>query len=440
MAEARLDLLLDFVERSRKRLLVAGVIALGLHLPFTPAMPLFRVLERMMLLREDQSVKQEEPVPPQQVEVELKELARQEEAKKFEEQKQDKNANSLSLSKPAPTPPTGVKFAQGQNQPASEQKAENPASPPPPPEKKRPKEIGLDGKLSQDLAGKPGVTLGLWFTSFRDHPLGASVGQLLACDPQWNAFLQQGVDPTRHFEGALVVGPSIKEPKKMTAAIRHNLPPEQVKSVMGALVEQSGPQGRWLRPDVANARVGKTPRVLFPHSQDTFFVTPPKGWETLHDVTEPLRVPSADGRSLSLTIRRPSNALSRFGVTLPARLRELRLEVFANVDHSVDVKLELDDASEAAAQADVRKVSSQLRNLFADLWATTEAVRALTGLAMGRDQRAQPAPTLDLVAEQKTLVGNLHFSAGQAKTTLELLTSVACKKGKRPPAAVPASP
>jgi hypothetical protein len=260
------------------------------------------------------------------------------------------------------------------------------------------------------------------------------VGELLACDGQWNTFFRQGIDPLRDFDGVLVVGPSVREPTKMTAAVRHHIPRERVRSVMGALVDKSGEQGRWLRKDVVSVKVAKVGRVLFPHSSDTFFVTPPRGWEALHDVTEPLSVPAADGRSMSLVIRRPASSLARFGLNLPARLQELRLEVFANVDQSIDVKLELEDASEAAARADVRKVSEQFHDFFADLWATTEAVKTLTGLGSLDGNRAESAPDLTLAANEKVLSGMVHFSPGQAKTTLDLISSLACRKPKAAPA------
>jgi hypothetical protein len=434
MAEPRLDAFLAFIERSRKRLVIAGIVALGLHVPLTPVFPLFRVLERLALIKREDP-KREQPPVPQEVEVELRDLARQEQEKKAEEQKESKNA--LNLTPPAPPPArpaSNVKFAQADNKPPPEEKPVETESSKAQAEKKKVKEAGLTGKLGNELAGKPAVSIGLWFTSFRDHPLGHSVSELLACDGQWNAFFRQGIDPLKDFDGALVVGPNVRDPTKMTAAVRHHMPRERVRSVMGALVDKSGDQGRWLRKDVVSVKVAKVGRVLFPHSEDTFFVTPPRGWEALHDVTEPLTVPAADGRSMSLVVRRPAASLARFGLNLPARLQELRLEVFANADQSIDVKLELEDTSEAAARADVRKVSEQLHDFFADLWATTEAMKTLTGLGALAGNRAESAPDLNLAADQKVLSGMVHFSPDQAKTTLDLISSLACKKPKAAPA------
>jgi hypothetical protein len=437
MVEPRLDTFLAFIERSRKRLAIACVIALALHVPFTPAFPLFRVLERLALIKRDPGPKREEPAVPQEVEVELRDLARQEQQKLAEEQKEQPK-NPLTLNPPAPArPPSNVKFAQADSKPAGEEKPAETEASKAAAEKKKAKEVGLAGKLGKELAGKPNVSIALWFSSFRDHPLGSSVNELLACDGQWNAFFKQGVDPLRDFDGALLVGPSVRDPTKMTAAVRHHLPTERVRSVMGGLVDKSGGNGHWLRKDAVSVKVGRVGRVLFPHSPDVFFVTPPHGWEALHDVSEPLSVPAADGRSMSLVLRRPASSVARFGLNLPARIEELRLEVFANADQSIDVKLELEDSSEATARADVRKVSDQLHDFFADLWATTEAVKTLTGFGSGDGTRPESAPDLSLVADQKVLTGMVHFSPAQAKTTLELLSSLACRKPKPgpPPAA-----
>src|SRR5512141_2770578 len=110
MAEPRLDAFLAFIERSRKRLVIACIVALGLHVPLTPVFPLFRVLERLALIKREEP-KREQAAVPQEVEVELRDLARQEQEKQAEEQKESKNA--LNLAPPAPPPvhpPSNVKF------------------------------------------------------------------------------------------------------------------------------------------------------------------------------------------------------------------------------------------------------------------------------------------------------------------------------------------
>ena len=216
----------------------------------------------------------------------------------------------------------------------------------------------------------------------------------------------------------------------MTAAVRHNLPNQRVHEVMDKLVQKSGKNGRWLLPEVATAKLGRVQRVLIPKQNDLFFVAPSKGWQALNNVKEPLRVPSAEGRAASLVLVQPNRLFERVGLTLPRRLSELRLEVFANPDQSIDIKVELEDSSPAAARQDARSVSTQLHDFFADIWVTAAAVRAITGAGSNPSdtQPLETAPRLDLTADEKTLSGMIHLSQAQARTSLELISSVVCRK------------
>ena len=221
----------------------------------------------------------------------------------------------------------------------------------------------------------------------------------------------------------------------MTAAVRHNLPSEKVHDVMDRLVQKSGKNGRWIQPDVATARLGKVQRVLIPKQDDLFFVAPSKGWQALSNVKEPLRVPAADGRALSLVVVQPNRLFERVGLSLPRRLHELRLEIFANPDQSIDIKVELEDSSAATAKQDARTVSQQLHDFFADMWVTTAALRAITGSnsKSGSEETSglETAPRLDLTPDDKTLEGMVHLSPDQARATLELISSVVCRKPRK---------
>ena len=82
------------------------------------------------------------------------------------------------------------------------------------------------------MTGKPGMTLGLWFTSMREQPLGKRIVEIASCDVEWRTFANAGVNLLQDFEGVLVVGPNMTDPKQMTAAVRHGLPKEKVHDVM----------------------------------------------------------------------------------------------------------------------------------------------------------------------------------------------------------------
>ena len=427
---ARLEKLIQVLDRSRKRLAIALGVAILLHMPLTPVMPVLRLLHRVTKTREPEKAAPQ-PSTPRQVEVELKEALRNEELRQ-EQAKVSPPSNGPSLQV---DPPSSVKFSKSTPQAKSEEEKNN--AKPKDPKKDKVKNVGLEG-MDGESTGKPGVTLGLWFSSMRNHPLGKRLTQLATCDAEWRAIVNQGVNLMQDFDGVLVVGPNFTDSSQMTAAVRHNLPTQRVHDVMDTLVQMSGKNGRWLTPEVASAKLGKVQRVLIPKQDDLFFVAPNKGWQALNNVKEPMRVPSAEGRSASLVVVRPNQLFERVGLSLPKRLSEVRLEVFANPDESIDIKVELEDSSATAAKQDARGVSEQLHDFFADMWVTAAAVRAIT--SAGDSTEAQPtenasletAPQLDLTADDKTLSGMVHLTPAQARTTLELISSVMCRKRSKP--------
>jgi hypothetical protein len=238
------------------------------------------------------------------------------------------------------------------------------------------------------------------------------------------------VDLLKDFDGALVVGPGLFEPRQMTVAVHHSLPPERVHDIVDGLVRQSGKSGRWVEDDVATARLGKVQRMLMPQQKDLFFVAPSKGWEALHKTKQALSVPTAEGRVLSLVLVPPQKALERAGLTLPKRIGELRLELYANPDQSIDIRVELEDSSASAAERDVKTISKQLHDFFADVWATASTLSTLSG-SNDADSRAELAPRLDLSVDEKTLTGMIHLSPSQTRTTLNLAASLMCRKSKQ---------
>jgi len=427
----RFEALIAILDRSKKRLAVAFGLAVLIHFPLTPALPLLRLAHRLTDTKAETL-----PPPPQEVEVELREAARSEEKRRVEkaEPPPSKGA-SVQMEPPAP-----VKFGGAKPVPEPEKAEEKTVEKPKePPQKEKVKSVGLEG-LSTKPADRPAMTMGIWFSSLRESPLGKRLIELASCDREWKRFMDQGIDPLNDLDGVLVVGPGLFHSEQLTAAVRHALSEERVRGVMDSLVTQSGEQGRWLRRDVASVRLGRSQRVLLSQQKDLFFITPTKGWEALHKVKEPLRVPSAEGRTASLAFVKPNRVLERVGLRLPKRIDELRLEIFANLDESADIKVELEATSAQAANAEAKQVTTQMHDFFSDVWTTASALRALTG-GSGESHHLETAPRLDLEVEDRTLSGMVHLSPNQTRITLDLLSSLACnKKSKGKAAAAKATP
>jgi|GEM_PF-1927088 len=423
----RIENLLLALDRSRKRLAIAFGLALLLHMPFTPAMPVLRLMTRVTRSRVPPDTSARVPLPPREVEVELREAARNEELRQ-EQAKSQPPSHGPSLTV---DPPGNVKFSKSA---AAKPEPEKQAVKQRDPKKEKVKEIGLQGNLNKKMTGKPGMTLGLWFSTMREQPLGKRIVEIASCDVEWRTFVNAGVNLLEDFDGVLVVGPNLVDSAQMTAAVRHALPQQKVHEVMDKIVQKSGGNGQWVSPDVAKAKFGRVQRVLLPKQEDLFFIAPNKGWQALQNVKEPLRVPSSEGRTVSLVLQRPNQLLERVGLSLPKRIRELRLEVFANPDQSMDIKVELEDASAAAAQQDAKSVSRQMHDFFADLWVATSALKAITGTSADSAEGAalETAPRLDLTPDDKTLTGMIHLSPSQARTSLELIASAICRKKSKP--------
>ncbi len=413
---ARLETWIGVLDRSKKRLGIAFGLALLMHFPLTPGMSMLRLAHRLA-----QSEPAPRAAPAQPIEVELQEAVREEERRR-EAARAEPPAKDAAVqmavgpadaAEPTPlavTPKVATEKDGDQVKDLKRQKV---------------KPLALEGGAGKPRV-KPGVTLGLWLSTLRDSPLGQRLITIAGCDREWKGFLDQGVNPLNDLEGVLVVGPSLFDAAALTAAVRHTLAPERVHAVIAALIGASGDKGRWLTPEVGMARIGRGQRVLLPQHSGLFFVTPPKSWQTLQRVEQPLNVPTAEGRTASLSLVKPNHTLRRLGLTLPQRISELRLEVYANHDQSLDIKVELEATSSAAARAEAPRVSQQLRDFFADVWTTTSALRALTGSASKSDR--EPVPRLDLELEERTLSGLLHLSPGQTAATLNLLSAFVCRK------------
>ena len=200
----RLEKLILVLDRSRKRLAVAVGVAILLHLPFTPVMPVLRLLNRVTRHKDNSPAPP--PTAPRQVEVELQEALKNEE-KRHEQAQIPQPTNGPSLSVDTPS---SVKFSK--SSPKSEE--EKARAKPKEPKKEKVKNIGLEGNMENKITGKPGITLGLWFSSMRDHPLGKRLTEIATCDVEWRTFVGLGVNLMQDFEGVLVVGPNLTDSGK----------------------------------------------------------------------------------------------------------------------------------------------------------------------------------------------------------------------------------
>jgi hypothetical protein len=482
---------------------VCTVIAVILHLPLTPAVPFLRALERLSILRDTQKdwdYKPEEvslpielidmpkpeptstapdnavtlPAPgarpdaapkggaPKGEEAKKATARQAAEAKKAEQERKAEEARQAAEARKQQAEqerrekeqggPAG-KFAQGgtdEDQPDSEDAqggdpgTRGAKAPPVGSSGKKgprgPDAIGLKGKLDDKVVGKPNVSFALWMPDVRAHPLGGAVGEVFACNPEWKPFLKQGIKPIEDLEGVMMVGPQLSNSARFTIAVQHNLGEEKMASLIEDLVKKGGKGGRWLEEGVGRVILQRRERVIFSHPRDMVFVAPPDAWRDIRSLSEPLSLPASKGRALSLTLRSPAKPLRKLGVQLPERLAEIRLDVFANKDGSVDLQIEMDDDSEASATADAPAINRTLGSFFSDLSQLAQTVTSLAPSDLTGDELGEvriTLPTPDFTPVGKRLTATSRLTSAQSGKLLGLLSRVMCPKKKGAPPAAP---
>lgn len=419
-------------------------VALAAHTPFTPLFPLLRVLQRAALLREDRrdwdykdESKQDLSVP-----IELVQLPPKPDAQGSD------SAVALPVDKPSPkaSPPdtpkqkTDVKLGAGKTAESEAKDADKPdgggdkEKQAKQDEKKRKDgddkkdEVGLKGTTAK-LAGKPNVSLALWFEPIRAHELAKVADKLFACAPEWRPFVAEGISPLSDLEGVLVVGPKLSDAAQMTAAVQHKMDPERLRGVADALVQKTG--GGWYAPDVARVRLMRRDRAMFTHPADMIFVTPKDSYKAIHESKEPMSLPPSGGRALAVSLQKPARPLKKLGLRLPERLTELRIDVFANLDGSADMQLDFEDVGEAEARADAPLVTATVQSLFTDLSSVTRTVDALVD--DGGNDATLKLPQVSFDAVDKRLTATARFDTRQTSKMLALIGRVVCPKPKSKP-------
>lgn len=288
-------------------------------------------------------------------------------------------------------------------------------------------ELGMKG-AKDALAGKPNVMLAMWLGSLRDHPMADAAEKLFSCAPEWKPFVAEGVRPLVDIEGVMVMGPKLNDGSKMTAAVQHHIPKEKTKEITRSLVEKSGASGGSIEDGVARILLMRHERAVFEHPTDMLFLTPIDGYKPIFRSKEPLSLPGANGRALSLTLQKPARAVAKLGVKIPERMKELKIDVFANPDGSADLQLDFEDTTPETAQAAQKPVSDAVSGLFLDL-----GRGAAIAKAFGEDAIADAVklPQVSFDAVETRLTATAHFDALQTKKMLAVLSLVVCPKKRK---------
>jgi hypothetical protein len=225
--------------------------------------------------------------------------------------------------------------------------------------------LGLSGPVSQIVRGKPNVGLLVWFSSIREHPLGAAAGDIFACIPQWKEFIGDAIDPLRDIETLHMFGPRVvADTSKLTIIVQTQMKNERIQSVLRALGRKSS-GGGWIDAGAgvlaARFRADRADRVALTHPKDLVIITPPEGYEQLRRIQEPVSLASPRGRAISLAMVTPWRPLNRgLGTRLPDTLTDMQLDVMPAADGGVDLEATFDDKDAASAEQHAPLLTSEL--------------------------------------------------------------------------------
>jgi hypothetical protein len=232
--------------------------------------------------------------------------------------------------------------------------------------------LSLVGGLKRAVQGtENNVTLVVWFSTIREHPLGAQVGALFSCNVQWRDFMGDLVDPLRDLDGVMVTGPRMADSSKIVALAQHRMEESRVVEVMntiGARAKRTGSGGPVPTGHEGMVAVrfhaDRADRIALTHPTHMIAVTPPEGFEQLRDMRGPLTFPPGRGKAMSATIVNPWRPANKaLGTRLPDTLTQVRINISAANDGGVDIEAEFDDQDAALAKAHAALVSEQVRSI-----------------------------------------------------------------------------
>ncbi|MFO0661261.1 MAG: hypothetical protein U0165_15725 [Polyangiaceae bacterium] len=442
----------------QRRWVFSMALAITMHLPLTPAGSFFRLATALIF--PDKTPPAEQPAkPPEQdpsLPFEMVEMP--------EEQKEAENAVELPPSQmggimgtpPAPTPQKKIEPVE-KEKPQPVKKEAKKSEPKAPKEeagataklasggdgttevdddssgdgdamvaaKKGP--VGLRGQTKDHTIGKPDASLVMWFEPWRQSPTRTALQGLFSCNPLWKPFIAEGLTPLDDLDGVMMSTSNVGDPAAATYAVKYNVEASKVDAALESLFKKSGPYGKRLDAKASQLALWGRYVVAFTHPRDMLFLTPTKGWSDIFLVKEPLSLPPSRGRALSFSLENPSVAMKTLGAKIPSRIKELKVDVSANYDTTIDLSIDFEDASEEAAQADAAEVTTIVRQFVFD---TLQAAK-IAGMAARVEGEEIKAPNLSFTASGTHLSDTVKLPAAQASTLMKTLGYFACSSKKK---------
>jgi hypothetical protein len=135
-------------------------------------------------------------------------------------------------------------------------------------------------------------------------------------------------------------------------------------------------------------------------------------------------LPPSRGRALTFTLENPASAMRTIGAKVPSRLKELRIDVNANVDTSIEITIDFEDTDDAAAKSDASEVSTIVGQFMFD---TIQAAK-VAGMAARVEGEEIKVPSLSFSASGSHISDTLKLPAAQASTLMKTLGFFACSK------------
>ncbi len=392
--------------RWRRRFYIALAISAVLHVPLTPLMLLFDFFGRVLAIEKARAIDYDS----------------------------DQVTIAVDLApSPAPAAANGDTTADTIDDPTRSGPARGSRSEEPTPDDEADFGKRNPAADSNDVAGafglfdgEPNVTLELWFSPLRDHPLAAPVESLLTCSLLGAATERAGAG-LDDLDAAVFAGPRLNDASRYTMAVGHHMSDERLAR---ALTRMLPPHGSFVAPKVARIALGGATRIVFSSGPSVLVAMPEKVWKQLKAIPNRLSIPPARGRVLSLTMREPALPLGKLGIDVPKTVERMVLEVSAPSEGAT-LKLRFDDTDEAAASADAIVIGREIDRALAEVGQLTAAMHVLAPVIGAPPALDVSLPHMDFTADGRVIHGEARLDAAQVSKLLSALSPFVCVPGRR---------
>jgi hypothetical protein len=224
--------------------------------------------------------------------------------------------------------------------------------------------VAVTGDTKRVVDPNANVRVVIYTEKIRVHPLGPRLGQLLGSVYQWRDFFgPTGLDPIRHVDRILLVGPQFRDSSNVVAVLKVNVPRPRLLAALDAIVK-ADPEGEWLDAGIpaARAHADRAPRTFVMPASNIVVVTPPSAEKSALALKKTTAIQAAKGDEVALGYLVEPWKLTKDLplLRLPTSLKWARVRLTPGTANDGILDVELEDESPEAAQRHAAELTKML--------------------------------------------------------------------------------